>query len=352
MIRLSNSEKRLLSILDKDSWLTFREMGKLFNTSTSTVNYRISKLFRLGVLQRLSINVNLEKIGYHIAFVGINNTNNNKNITYIVQMISKLNDVLCIYKGIGRYFLLIKLCYRDLDKLCTKLEKWKEKLGNVPMDVFLVTDIYKNSTFPDLFPELDYKVHRQAYIRVSERECEMMSRELKIDEKDLKILTILDKDNWTRFKEIGEYVNLSANSVFFRIKKMILNQVIKNFTAVIDLQKAGFVDVFLFIDTFQSSLSPLTLAPKLAADPNIIFVATGIGEYSILARILVEGPPRELYRRVEELLMKKYANIGIKYFIVSDVYKNLALPDFFPEFSPRPPINYGNKGFIQHVISS
>ena len=343
--KLTNSEKKLLSILDKDSWLTFREMGRLLNISASTINYRISKLIRLGVLQRLSINVNLEKIGYKVAFVGINNIID-ESVSRIAEHLSKINDVLCIHKGIGRYSLLIKLCYKDFNELSAMLEKWKRELGDILMDVFLVTDIYKSSAFPDFFPELDYRVYRQAYTKTSEKDQDIASRETKVDERDLKILTILDKDNWTRFKEIGEYVNLSANSVFFRIKKMILNQIIKNFTIVIDPQKAGFTEVLLFIDTLHSQLNPFALASKLATDPNVVFVATGIGEYSILARILVEGSLRKLHRKVEELLRKKYTNIGVKYFITSDTCKNLALPDFFPEFTPRPPINYGNR----HVV--
>ena len=340
--KLTPSEKKLLSILDKDSWLTLRKMGRLLNISASTINYRISKLIRLGVLQRLSINVNLEKIGYKVAFVGVNNIIN-KDVSQVAKHISEDNNVLCVHKGIGRYSLLTKVCYKDFSELSNMLEKWKSELGDVLMEVFLVTDIYKTSAFPDFFPELDYKVYRQAYTKISEKDQDKASRETKVDEKDLKILTILDKDNWTRFKEIGEYVNLSANSVFFRIRKMILNQIIKNFTIVIDPQKAGFTEVFLFIDTLRSHLNSFELASKLASDPNVVFVATGIGEYSVLARVLVEGPLRKLHRKVEELIKRKYTNISTKYFIALNACKNLALPDFLPEFAPRPPINYGKR---------
>jgi len=340
--KLSNSEKRLLSVLDKDSWLTFREMGKLLNISTSTINYRISKLIRLGVLKRMSINVNLDKIGYHTVFIGINGTIG-KNSLYFTENISKLNEVLCIYRGIGRYSFLVKLFYKNLDELSYRIDEWKEELGSTNIDVFLVTDIYKNSAFPDFSPELDPRVHRQAYTKKSKKETDMVDKDVKVDEKDLKILTILDKDSWTRFKEIGEYVNLTANSVFFRIKKMILNQIIRNFTIVIDPKRAGFIDAYLFIDTVHSPISPSVIASKLATDANVVFVATGIGEYSVLARILIEGSLKKLSRKVEELLKKKYASIGIKYFMTSDCYKNLSLPDFFPEFPPRPPINYGNR---------
>lgn len=337
--KLTASEKKLLSILDKDSWLTFREMGRLLNISASTINYRISKLIRLGVLQRLSINVNLEKIGYNVAFVGINNITN-KDISQIIEHISEDNNVLCVNKGIGRYSILTKVCYKDFSELSNILDKWKSELGDFLMEVFLVTDIYKTSAFPDFFPELDYKVYRQAYTKISEKDQDIASRETKVDERDLKILTILDKDNWTRFKEIGEHVNLSANSVFFRIRKMIRNQIIKNFTIVINPKKAGFTEVYLFIDALRSQLNSFELASKLASDPNVVFVATGIGEYSVLARVLVEGPLKKLHRKVEELIKMKYTNIDMKYFIALDTCKNLALPDFFPEFTPRPPINY------------
>jgi len=110
--KLTTSEKKLLSILDKDSWLTLREMGRLLNISASTINYRISKLIRLGVLQRLSINVNLEKIGYNVAFVGINNIIN-EDVSEVAERISEDNNVLCVHRGIGRYALLTKMCLKN-----------------------------------------------------------------------------------------------------------------------------------------------------------------------------------------------------------------------------------------------
>lgn len=66
-----------------------------------------------------------------------------------------------------------------------------------------------------------------------------MRRSQPLDDFDLKILAILQKDNLTPQRTIGEAVNLSAPAVQRRIKRMTDMGVIKANVAVVDPDALG-----------------------------------------------------------------------------------------------------------------
>ncbi|MCL5678194.1 MAG: Lrp/AsnC family transcriptional regulator [Candidatus Thermoplasmatota archaeon] len=67
-----------------------------------------------------------------------------------------------------------------------------------------------------------------------------------MDEKDIMILDILQKDSRTPLKEIGEHVRLAAPTVHERIQTMLRNGVIRGFTMVVDPKKLD-LDITAFI---------------------------------------------------------------------------------------------------------
>ncbi|SDS30545.1 DNA-binding transcriptional regulator, Lrp family [Polaribacter sp. KT25b] len=60
---------------------------------------------------------------------------------------------------------------------------------------------------------------------------------IKIDETDLKILRILQKDAKKTTKEIAEILNLTSSPVYERIKRLEKQKIIKKYVALIDKKK-------------------------------------------------------------------------------------------------------------------
>lgn len=61
----------------------------------------------------------------------------------------------------------------------------------------------------------------------------------KLDDKDRKILEILQKDGKTSIKEIAYKIGLSSTPVYERIKHLEKNKVINHYTAVLNKEKLG-----------------------------------------------------------------------------------------------------------------
>ncbi|MHC1601003.1 MAG: Lrp/AsnC family transcriptional regulator [Candidatus Nezhaarchaeales archaeon] len=61
-----------------------------------------------------------------------------------------------------------------------------------------------------------------------------------MDEKDLKILSLLARNSQLSLAKIGEQVGLSAEAVRRRIERMVKDGIIKRFTIEVDLKKLGY----------------------------------------------------------------------------------------------------------------
>ena len=90
----------------------------------------------------------------------------------------------------------------------------------------------------------------------------------KIDETDLKILRILQKDSKKTTKEIAEILNLTSSPVFERIKRLEKQKLIKKYVALVDKKKLNIPITAIcmvslryhhegFIDKFEKQIKEL-----------------------------------------------------------------------------------------------
>ena len=90
----------------------------------------------------------------------------------------------------------------------------------------------------------------------------------KIDETDLKILRILQKDSKKTNKEIAEILNLTSSPVYERIKRLEKQKLIKKYVALVDKKKLNIPITAIcmvslryhhegFIDKFEKQIKEL-----------------------------------------------------------------------------------------------
>lgn len=91
-----------------------------------------------------------------------------------------------------------------------------------------------------------------------------------MDEKDISILELLQKDARMPLKEIGERVGLAAPTVHERIQSMLRQNVISGFTTVIDPKKVN-LDITAFIMLYFQTGGSL-------GDPKVIELIRGIDD--------------------------------------------------------------------------
>lgn len=146
-----------------------------------------------------------------------------------------------------------------------------------------------------------------------------------LDDFDLKILAILQRDNATPQREIGEAVNLSAPAVQRRIKRMEESGVIAANVAVVDPDKVGrpitvIVEIAVEserVDLLDAAKASFAAAPEVQqcyyvtgeADFVLVVTVASMAEYEALTRRLFFANPN--IRRFRTLVAMDRVKAGL-----------------------------------------
>ncbi|WP_025727181.1 Lrp/AsnC family transcriptional regulator [Heyndrickxia ginsengihumi] len=110
---------------------------------------------------------------------------------------------------------------------------------------------------------------------------------MKLDDVDLKILSLLTENARMSFVDIGKELNLSRVAIRERINMLTENGVIEKFTVVINSEKLGKkVSAFFEVDCNPSSL--VAVAQALADNPNVASCYQMTGPSTLHTHVLVD----------------------------------------------------------------
>ncbi|KAA0004776.1 MAG: Lrp/AsnC family transcriptional regulator [Thermoplasmata archaeon] len=105
-----------------------------------------------------------------------------------------------------------------------------------------------------------------------------------IDQKDKRIIEILQKNARIPNTEIAKMLGISESTVRKRINDLESKGVIKKYTAIVDPSKIGYNTVtILGVDVDPTKF--LDVAKELAKLPETKYVATSTGDHMIMAEI-------------------------------------------------------------------
>ena len=123
-----------------------------------------------------------------------------------------------------------------------------------------------------------------------------------LDEFDRKILAILQADNMTPQRTIGEAVNLSAPAVQRRIKRLTEAGVISANVAVVDPETVGqSITIFVEIEVFSETAEQIERAKReFAGTPEIqqCYYVTGEADFILLVVVPTMADYEALTRRL------------------------------------------------------
>lgn len=156
----------------------------------------------------------------------------------------------------------------------------------------------------------------------------MQRRRPELDEIDLNILRILQRDADRSIAEIGEAVGLSHTPCWRRIRKMQEAGIIRGRLVLIDAEKIG-LDISVFVFVRLEKHSPGVLEAFEAAArrvPAVLQCYAMSGEFDFLLRVVV-GSVREFERTVKaELLRLPHVGTMNSHFALSEVKNTTMLP--------------------------
>ena len=116
----------------------------------------------------------------------------------------------------------------------------------------------------------------------------------KLDEKDIQILRLLQKNSKITIREISKLVKAAPTTVFAKIKRMEKNGIVKEYKAILDSTKLGkgttvFVLASITYRMEGQKLSQREIAKKIAKFPEVQEVHIIAGDWDLLIKVKAES---------------------------------------------------------------
>jgi Lrp/AsnC family transcriptional regulator for asnA, asnC and gidA len=122
------------------------------------------------------------------------------------------------------------------------------------------------------------------------------------DSADLRLIGLLQENSRETMRKLGNRLGMSDVAVYYRIKKLLHNNVIRKFTVLIDPEKLG----FSIRATIGIQADPLQLdyvASRIAEEPSFYMVWTVSGAHNIHAEAVFRDT-KEMKEVLDKLLHK------------------------------------------------
>ncbi|HLC79785.1 MAG TPA: winged helix-turn-helix transcriptional regulator [archaeon] len=292
---LDLQDRKILFELDKNSRITFKELGKKLHISKETASFRVKRLANEGYIKNFITTINVSKLNrfYYKMFYKFHKTTPAIDLE-IITFVQNYRAVAYFAGLEGRYditFLLLSKNFSDLYKF---LVPFRERFGEYILEQEILT---LTST------------HRFNFRFFFERETELVHtkypEELKepdIDQIDYQILANLAKNSRIPLIELAKITKTETNVVKYRIKKLLKEGIIG--TNVLDVNFEKFKIQQIQVDfTLKDHSVTSKLIDFVAQNPKSTFATITLGKYDLAVEFVVQGT-KELRKILSEIKEK------------------------------------------------
>jgi Lrp/AsnC family transcriptional regulator for asnA, asnC and gidA len=150
-IEIDSVDYRILSILSKNSRTPSIDIAKKINITSTTVLNRIKKLIELSIIQRYSVTIDMNKLGYKTFNVNLSLRNYDKK-KYIIRYLSNIPFIWEVHKAVGGCDLELSVFTLNFEHFHKLMEDIRNKFPDdiTNYDYLYVTKIHKSNFLPEI----------------------------------------------------------------------------------------------------------------------------------------------------------------------------------------------------------
>lgn len=305
-LKLDLKDKRILTLLSEDARMPLTKIAKAVKLSRDAVDYRIKRLQDVGLIINFFPNLNYGKLGYYIfhVFVLMDEMNVREQEAFI-RYLTKHSNVVSVIEYSDRWDLEVVLLAKNLMEFDKIIMGITQKFSHVVLEKDKVEIIkkYNSSYLPPLLEE-----KKRSLVRTPV-EIEQLA---KVDDTDLKILRMLTQNGRQSTYELARELKISSDTISYRIKKLLKEGVIRNFTVAVNLSMLKFhwytftVEMKLFDNENEKKFEEF-----LRQHPQILRSAKTLGGWDILMYIAVEHPKE--YHKIIKQIKRTFSTVVKNY---------------------------------------
>ncbi len=236
-IKLKPADLNLLAYLYHNAREPITKIARALHLSREQINYKIQKFENQGLIKGDIPLINYAKFGYSYQAILLLKFSNN----LLIQDFKKKHkdDKNRISHGeiLSHYDFFMVLVFQNEkernDYIFSLLQQHKE------ITDYLVLEPHYLESYPLKFAGISQKEPRLI--------IEYKKPEIKIDEKEIKILKVLSKNAKARIIDISEETGLSAELVVYKLKRLKQEKAFLGARAYFDMQKLGYFYTLIFL---------------------------------------------------------------------------------------------------------
>lgn len=320
---LDVKDKKILSILAENSRLPSTAIARKVGLSRDSIAYRVSNLEKRGVIQGYRTIVDIEKFGYEAYHIFLQLISPSKEIeNKIIKKIQNYPFVRAILKFNGKYDFELAVIAKNLKDLDAIMSKILYDCSGYLQD-YEILGVTSNLLYSTTLP--------RAFFNIQNKE-RLADAKTDLDSKDIKLLRIIADNADLPLYEIGSRLNLSADAINYRIKKMISSGIIRRFVPVVNYAALSYSTYVLLLRT--NNLDEKLIKQFIDSDKNIFWAAKTTGKFNLVFYVLTKTT-EELHETVNNL--RRIFGKGIiayETLIAYEEYKYTYFPSVIKEIQP------------------
>lgn len=291
-VELDAYDKKILHSLAQNSRTPYSQISKKVGLSRDSIRYRIQRLHKSGVIQGYRALIDISKLDYMNAHVFLQlNQPEPTAEKKLVEIFKAYPFVRAIIKFNGKFDFELALIAKSVQELDEILSKIITDCGDMLQhyELLLITKSFAGKTFPDSF------------LKAPEQKISKKLQEVKLDDKDLKLISAIADHAELPLHKLASKVGLSADAVKYRLKKLKESGVILGFVPVInyDVLNYNVCAVLLSIASFTPK-KEATLKEFLRTNKDVLWGVKTVGKYNVLLYICTKNPD-DLIKTIADL---------------------------------------------------
>jgi Lrp/AsnC family leucine-responsive transcriptional regulator len=223
-IKLDKKDRLIMQQLEENSRQPYSKIGKKVGLRSDTVEYRINRLLKSGIVIRMFAEPNLPKLGlktYRVYLKVENMTEKEEKNMIDYFMNHPRGNWFAEFEGEWDYTMRYTL--QDEIEFREEMEILMKKFGRFIKSKNIVITLQQSYLPITYFTGKEGKIRLVSLERVEEIET--------LDKTDRKIMELLFDDSRMKTVDIASKIGISADAVQYRIKKLMEKEIISFFGA-------------------------------------------------------------------------------------------------------------------------
>jgi DNA-binding Lrp family transcriptional regulator len=292
-IKIDVKDKKILVLLSENSRMPISEIAEKIKLSRDTVNYRINRMKKSGIIIQCYPEIDFRKLGYDVyhVFLLLDETDQQKQ-KQLKDFLTNHPNILSIIEYSDRWDIELILIAKSINEFDSIVSDICAKFSDIIMEKSRLVII--NTYYSVLFPYIFYEEAGKEIKKTKKIEC-------KIDEHDLQILKILANDCRLSTYDISKQIKLSPDAIGLRIKKLVNADVIKKFSILTNLSLLGYSWYTFAIQTKMfDKANESKFKTFVEEHPQIIKAVKTLGIFDLLVYIIADEP-KNFHRTIKQI---------------------------------------------------